>query len=395
MLIWMWTYETHVKPPVIHQQVEGAFWNRRFCDGLPPRFSPAEEAQQPWGPRAAPTDLLYNPISSPRHVYDPSAVLNIRTVMAQRIAAHVRAPNPRPAPDLSGYDRSLGFPEDYNATGGGLPDGLPEAVKRFLGLRYWSHVLPVAVLRLVRICDHKHCLRTARPSRRRAPRTRRVCGDYWSLPSRASKTNPRKWPTGRRTCATAPRLASRRGREFLSRCAAAASRSSKRYPRRRGDAAACTATRSRAPLPRGARATGRRRLREQERAQRNDEAAACGDVRFLKHFRFAHPRIGLLSQPRLRDYRASFVDALNIDTGLLFAASIVGELPALHRQHKVVPQGPRRERLAMHRGALCRVRQLYGAQQGRPSTSDDLITSTSGTRPAWLDAVKTHAQTIF
>ena len=109
----------------------------------------------------------------------------------------------------------------------------------------------------------------------------------------------------------------------------------------------------------------------------------------------------MLSQAAtLRDYRASFVDALNIDTGLLFAASIVGELPALHRQHKVVPQGPRwRERLAMHRGALCRVRQLYVEhrlkKQGRPSTSDDLITSTSGTRPAWLDAVKTHAQTIF
>ena len=53
----------------------------------------------------------------------------------------------------------------------------------------------------------------------------------------------------------------------------------------------------------------------------------------------------------------------------------------------------------MHRGALCRVRQLYvehrlkkartAVHLGRPGTS------TSGTRPAWLDAVKTHAQTIF
>ena len=59
------------------------------------------------------------------------------------------------------------------------------------------------------------------------------------------------------------------------------------------------------------------------------------------------------AEPRRCGRRASFVDALNIDTGQLFAASIVGELPALHRQHKVFRYLQRVEDV-MHRGAHVR-----------------------------------------
>ena len=157
------------------------FGTAAFRDGLPPRFSLKEEAQQPWGPRAAPTDLLYNPIpSSPRHVYDPSAVLNIRTVMAQRIAAHVRAPNlgRRPPTSAATTDRSA-FPEDYNATAAAarrLARGR-QALPRLFALleRAELHASQASRPRCTS-CDHKQREKCMAKSNR-APRTRRAFGD--------------------------------------------------------------------------------------------------------------------------------------------------------------------------------------------------------------------------
>ena len=337
--------------------------------------------------------------------------------MAERIAAHVAAPDPRPAPsELSAQDRSVGFPEDYNATGGGLPDGLPEPVRRFLGfLRYWSHALHSSLYlsTKVRICDHKHCLRTcsAQPPPGANQQTG-FAGDYWAFAIAGLQNEPTEladWPP--HMCYCSKTCFDAAGAEFLSqvRCCnepelEAATAPSRRASRRAEDGGWCDDEAVPARLYRAALERNQvicRRLREQERRQRDDAPFANGDVRFLKHFRFAHPRIGLRNQAAaLRDYHASFVDALNIDTGLLFAASIVSELPAVHRQNKLLPQKTQwRECLAVHRAALCRVRQVYVEyhlkKQTRPSTSADLVTSTSGTRPAWLEAVKTHAQTIF
>jgi len=414
LLLWMWTYETHVKPPVVREPLAPSaalLDNRRFCDGLPPCFNPADEQLRPWGPRAHPSALLNNPASSGRHAYDPVFVLTTRKTMAQRIAAHVPVPDPRPAPsDLSGHDRSIGFPEDYDATGGGLPDGLPEPVRRFLGfVRYWSNVLHSSLYlsTKVRICDHKHCLRTcsAQPPPGAKDQTG-FAGDYWAFAIAGLQNEPMEmadWPPHMCYCSKACFDAA--GAEFLSKvrcCSEPELEAAPAPPRVRRAGGAGGGDPGPARLYRAALERNQvvgRRLREQGR--HSGDLLPNGDVRFLKHFRFAHPRIGLHSQgAALLDYQAAFVDALNIDAGLLFAASIVSELPAAHRQYKVLPWCARwREGTILHRNALCRVRQLYAEhhlkKQTRPSTSADLVTSTSGTRPAWLEAVKTHAQTIF
>ena len=143
-----------------------------------------------------------------------------------------------------------------------------------------------------------------------------------------------------------------------------------------------------------------RRLREQERV-RSHATMAAGDVPSLKHFRFPHPHIGVQQQAQqLVAYQAKLVDALNLDTGLLMAASIVAELPLPYRINKVLPRQPQwREDFMMYQRALCYVRRLYAEHHLKKklglSTSDDLVTATSGPRPAWLEAVKSHAHAVF
>ena len=407
-LVWMWTYETHLHPPWSHAGDEMAA-NRdlRFCDGLPPRFNPADEQAQPWGPRAHPNDPL-NPSAPTRQtdVYNPEAVAKLRCYMAARIDARYAAPSPRPPPaDLDEKDRSVGFPEDYNATGGQLPDGLPEPVRRFLGfLRYWSHLLfsSLYLSTKVRICDHKRCLRTcAAHLPAGAEKQTGFAGRYWALAidglSSLTSAAPLEWPPHMcycsRTCFNAA------GTEFLAKVRLCDEHELEAAPpRKRSGAHAGLSGMYRAALERNQLVA--RRLREQERA-RSHATVAAGEVPSFKHFRFPHPHIGVQQQAQqLVAYQAKLVDALNLDTGLLMAASIVAELPLHYRVNKVLPRQPQwREDFMMYQRALCYVRRLYAQHHLKKklvlSTSDDLVTCTSGARPAWLEAVKSHAHSVF
>ena len=402
-LVWMWTYETHLHSPWSRAAQAETVANNdvRFCDGLPPCFNPADEQAQPWGPRPHPNDAPN--ASAPNRqtdVYDPEAVVQVRRRMAELIsdsdAVFCRTWREK--------NRDLGVPEDYNATGGQLPDGLPEPVRRFLGfLRYWSSLLfsSLYLSTKVRICDHKHCLRTCAahlPSG--AESQTGFAGRYWALAidglSGLTSTVPMEWPPHMCYCSRACFNAA--GCEFLTKVRLCNEHELEAAPQRSRGGNMGLSGMYRAALERNQVVA--RRLREQERV-RSHATMAAGDVPSLKHFRFPHPHIGVQQQAQqLVAYQAKLVDALNLDTGLLMAASIVAELPLHYRINKVLPRQPQwREDFMMYQRALCYVRRLYAEHHLKKklglSTSDDLVTATSGTRPAWLEAVKSHAHAVF
>ena len=400
-LVWMWTYETHLHSPWSHARDETAA-NRdlRFCDGLPPCFNPADEQAQPWGPRA----LVVGAVP-PRSidVYDPEHVYVMRCNMAASIDEREAAPKASPSlSDPRETTQPWGFPEDYNATGGQLPDGLPEPVRRFLGfLRYWSHLLfsSLYLSSKVRICDHKRCLRTcAAHLPTGAEKQTGFAGRYWALAidglSSLTSAAPLEWPPHMCYCSRACFNAA--GAEFLAKVRLCNEHELEAAPpRKRSGFHAGLSGMYREALERNQLVA--RRLRERERARSH----AAGDVPSLKHFRFPHPHIGVQQQAQqLVAYQAKLVDALNLDTGLLMAASIVAELPLHYRVNKVLPRQPQwREDFMMYQRALCYVRRLYAEHHLKKklglSTSEDLVTSTSGARPAWLEAVKSHAHSVF
>ena len=218
LLLWMWTYETHVKPPVRHEPPSafgGQLSNRRFCDGLPPCFNPADEHSRSWDGRALrPTRC--STTASPR----PDATSTTQSWCGPRErhgGAHRRArgrarprvrrraaEHPRPVRWLSrGLQRHGRRAAERPARG---PSGAS-----------WAFCATGATCCTRRSTSRPRCASAttstacarARPSRRRAPTSRRALpATTGRLPLRGSKTNPRSWPTGRRTCATAPRRAS-------------------------------------------------------------------------------------------------------------------------------------------------------------------------------------------
>ena len=97
--------------------------------------------------------------------------------------------------------------------------------------------------------------------------------------------------------------------------------------------------------------------------------------------------------------RQELVMALNVDTALLYAASVIGELPASRRPNKTLPHclAWRKQRGAevAYLNAILAIRNLYLTElTANPTQPARLLTSPSD-QPRWLQKVKDRILTLF
>ena len=98
----------------------------------------------------------------------------------------------------------------------------------------------------------------------------------------------------------------------------------------------------------------------------------------------------------LEEYWTSLIDALNIDTVILYAASVLESMPSSQRPYKVLPRHPRwREDLHFYRRVICSVRKIYHAHVKNKRRGVQFLFTNPSTRPSWVERIRDGVMDLF
>ena len=399
-LRWLWLFERHVlQKQIVEKQLPNGQLVRcdacvRMCDGLPPWFDVHAQVQLSTRPEES---RWYRG----RQIDETNHVVR-RCDMALRCATGCLFPHHKDLLEHRGHPENvrelnvrayIGIPSDYDAPD--LDHLVPTAVLQFVGfLRWW---IDCALLRdqhnrLYNLsCTARGCSRPASVRAqplREATRTLHAPG-YWPLVRCGVQKlrDDSQWPSNQLWCCNSCEEAGTA--EFFERvhcCSEAelealprATRSTRRLVKINNVSPARLLT---AALERNALVA--RRLREQTRRPGG----------LLKTFP--------INGEALQWYHEMFIDALNVDVGILYAAAHLSSWPPCQRPARQLPStADWRDQVHFYVRAICNVRRIYirtmSANRGvpyAPRTASDLHTNPN-TPPKWMLALREELSDIF
>ena len=388
-LTWLWFFERHVQKQFLGHDHEDI----RICDYLPPWFNVQTEVAKSM--RAHECELYH------RYKIEQTNHVERRCDMARRCATGCLFPHhkdlmlnqahPSNAFEM-GIRACMGNPKDYQAPD--LDPLVPMPVVQFVGfLRWWldSSLLRDQHGHLYNLsCSARGC---TRPASVRAPRTPAEsehldAPGYWPLVRCGVQTlrTDSQWPCNLLWCCKACEEAGTA--EFFKRvhCCSeeelAAPPRPTRYSQQRiaGDRVP-PARLLMAALERNALVA--RRMRNE--AKRSDER--------LNHFPLNGEALGW--------YHEMVVDALNVDVGILYAATHLSSWSPCQRPARQLPNTANwRDTVHFYVRAICNVRRIYirvisaNRDPAMPRTVADLHTDPN-TPPKWMLAIHDELLDIF
>jgi hypothetical protein len=405
-LRWLWLFERHVlqKQIVDKQLPNGQLVRRdacvRMCDGLPPWFDVHAQVQLSTRPEES---KWYRG----RQIDETSHIIR-RCDMALRCATGCLFPHHATLLKDRGHPENvhelnvrayIGIPSDYDAPDLDGQHGrghlVPTAVLQFVGfLRWW---IDCALLRDQhgRICNLSCTARgCSRPASVRAQPLREATRNlhapgYWPLVRCGVQKlrHDSQWPCNQLWCCHSCEEAGTA--EFFERVHC------------------CSEAELEAP-PRATRSTRRLANMEKMSPARLLTAALERNALVARRLREQTRRPGGLLKTfpingeALQWYHEMFVDALNVDVGILYAAAHLSSWPPCQRPARQLPStADWRDQVHFYVRAICNVRRIYirtmSANRGvpyAPRTASDLHTNPN-TPPKWMLALREELSDIF
>ena len=397
-LHWLWLFERHVQKQFVEKQLPNGRLVRRdervrLCDGLPPWFD--VHAQMQLSTRAEDGRWYQG-----RKIDDTNHVQR-RCDMALRCATgclfphHMNLMENRFHPDNArelNLRAWMGNPKDFHAPD--LNHLVPVPVAQFVGfLRWW---LDCALLRDQHGCLYNLTCRArgcTRPASVRAPRSPAESDNldvhgYWPMVRCGVQTlrDDSQWPCNLLWCCNACEEAGTA--DFFERVLC------------------CSEQELEAP-PSATRSTRRAVEGEQVSASRLLTAALERNTTVARRLRTEGARLGghvyhfPINGEALGWYHEMVIDALNVDVGILYAASHLASWPPCQRPARQLPNTANwRNTVHFYVRAICNVRRIYirtisaNSNGATPRTVADLHTNPN-TPPKWMLALKEELLDIF
>ena len=315
------------------------------------------------------------------------ALLALRSRVAAFLRSQSSAPADGPDPQVGTF---LARTDRFLATRG-IPEGLPLQVRQFVGFMRFLHHVTLAHHDAIVCCARKGCARLVID-----PHTNVVDStlEYWEwCRTGRPELDHDDWspfaPSNLHFCSTA--CAEQTIAEFdrAVRCCGADGLNATEFVR----------------MPRACRTRGTRgelqlhaALRDAVPPSRLHDAAIERNDKLRRRIARSsevEPTHMRIDRRGLDALRQELVTALNIDTALLYAASVISELPSNRRPKKTMPRSLDWRKQKSFLRAILTIRNIYIDElKANPNRRPHLLTSAYD-QPRWLQRVKNRLLTLF